>query len=105
VRLRARRPFSRVHAGDLEDVELDARASGHQAPLAAKWVASRARLALAGLAASTLLLFVRSVYRTAELSDGWNGRIIQTQSYFSTCPLARHSRRALTPVQTGLTAR
>lgn len=25
----------------------------------------------------------RSVYRTAELSDGWSGRIISTQLYFS----------------------
>jgi hypothetical protein len=26
---------------------------------------------------------LRSIYRTIELSDGWNGRIIHTQVYFS----------------------
>ncbi|KAF9534641.1 RTA1-like protein [Crepidotus variabilis] len=31
----------------------------------------------------TLLLFIRAIYRTAELSDGWNGRIISTQVYFN----------------------
>ncbi|KAF9517377.1 hypothetical protein BS47DRAFT_1339671 [Hydnum rufescens UP504] len=38
-----------------------------------------------GLAFSTLLLFIRAVYRTIELSNGWGGRIIQTQVYFNVC--------------------
>ncbi|KAF9003011.1 RTA1 like protein-domain-containing protein [Cyathus striatus] len=37
----------------------------------------------AGLALSTLFLFIRAVYRTIELSDGWNGRIISTQVLFN----------------------
>ncbi|KAF8991638.1 RTA1-like protein [Cyathus striatus] len=35
------------------------------------------------LAFSTTCLFIRAVYRTAELSDGWNGKIISTQVYFN----------------------
>jgi hypothetical protein len=38
---------------------------------------------VAGLAFSTLVIFIRSIYRTIELTDGWRGRIIQTQLYFS----------------------
>lgn len=34
------------------------------------------------LAFCTLCIFTRSVYRVAELSEGWNGRLIETQSYF-----------------------
>lgn len=41
------------------------------------------KLMSCGLAFSTLMLFIRTVYRTIELSNGWNGRIIQTQVYFS----------------------
>lgn len=32
------------------------------------------------------LLFTRAVYRTIELADGWDGRIISTQVLFSTSP-------------------
>ncbi|KAF8317970.1 hypothetical protein DL93DRAFT_487538 [Clavulina sp. PMI_390] len=35
------------------------------------------------LAFSSLCLLIRSIYRTIELSNGWNGRIIQTQVYFN----------------------
>jgi hypothetical protein len=31
---------------------------------------------------SSVLLFIRSVYRLIELSDGWTGRIIRTELYF-----------------------
>lgn len=31
----------------------------------------------------TACLFVRSIYRVAELADGWEGRIMSTQSYFN----------------------
>ena len=34
---------------------------------------------LAGMGIMTVCLFIRSVYRTAELSDGWNGTIITTE--------------------------
>ncbi|OSD07746.1 RTA1-domain-containing protein [Trametes coccinea BRFM310] len=30
-----------------------------------------------------IFLFIRSIYRTIELSDGWNGRIITTERYFN----------------------
>ncbi|KAK7694697.1 hypothetical protein QCA50_001885 [Cerrena zonata] len=36
-----------------------------------------------GLFLSSILIFIRSVYRTIELTDGWSGRIIATQRYFN----------------------
>ncbi|THH26450.1 hypothetical protein EUX98_g7737 [Antrodiella citrinella] len=41
------------------------------------------KMLLAGLAFSSTVIFIRSVYRTIELSDGWTGRIIATQVYFN----------------------
>ncbi|KAJ7088164.1 RTA1 like protein-domain-containing protein [Mycena epipterygia] len=43
----------------------------------------RVRLMIFALAFSTLVLFIRSVYRIIELSSGWNGRIIETEVYFN----------------------
>ncbi|KZT70111.1 RTA1 like protein, partial [Daedalea quercina L-15889] len=37
---------------------------------------------LGALAFSSLCIYVRSWYRTAELADGWQGHIIHTQRYF-----------------------
>ncbi|KAF9648845.1 RTA1-domain-containing protein [Thelephora ganbajun] len=39
---------------------------------------------LLGCVFSSLAIYVRSVYRTIELIDGWQGRIITTQIYFNT---------------------
>jgi hypothetical protein len=36
-----------------------------------------------GLCISTVVIFIRSVYRTIELADGWTGTVIRTQVYFS----------------------
>jgi hypothetical protein len=46
-----------------------------------------------GLCISTVVIFIRSIYRTIELADGWDGIVILTQVYFSqsgapTCPRA-----------------
>ncbi|KAL4243408.1 hypothetical protein ABKN59_001269 [Abortiporus biennis] len=43
----------------------------------------KTELMFTGLAFSSVLLFIRSVYRTIELADGWDGRIITTQVYFN----------------------
>ncbi|TFK65841.1 RTA1-domain-containing protein [Pluteus cervinus] len=43
----------------------------------------RTRIMLGALGFNTLCLFIRAIYRTVELSDGWNGRIINTQVYFN----------------------
>ncbi|KAJ7690199.1 RTA1 like protein-domain-containing protein [Mycena rosella] len=43
----------------------------------------RLRLMISALAFSTLVLFIRSVYRIVELSGGWNGPVIQTEVYFN----------------------
>ncbi|KAG8717877.1 hypothetical protein FRC08_006472 [Ceratobasidium sp. 394] len=40
-------------------------------------------LMLVGLAIATLFVLIRSVYRTIELSDGWNGVIISTEKWFN----------------------
>lgn len=37
---------------------------------------------LVALSFATVCIFTRSVYRVAELSEGWTGRLILTQSYF-----------------------
>ncbi|TCD70330.1 hypothetical protein EIP91_003959 [Steccherinum ochraceum] len=41
------------------------------------------KLLLIGLTFSSIVIFIRSIYRTIELTDGWNGRIIKTQVYFN----------------------
>ncbi|KAF8878929.1 RTA1-like protein [Infundibulicybe gibba] len=41
------------------------------------------RIMSIALVFSTLCLFIRSIYRTIELADGWTGRIITTQVYFN----------------------
>ncbi|KAJ7347888.1 RTA1-like protein [Mycena albidolilacea] len=42
----------------------------------------RLRLMVCALGFSTLVLFIRSIYRVVELAGGWNGKVIQTQAYF-----------------------
>ncbi|EMD42085.1 hypothetical protein CERSUDRAFT_120916 [Gelatoporia subvermispora B] len=41
------------------------------------------KLFIRGLALATFFLFVRAIYRTIELADGWNGTVIHTQVYFN----------------------
>ncbi|KAH9057668.1 RTA1 like protein [Lactarius vividus] len=40
-------------------------------------------LMITGLSTMTILLLIRSIYRTVELSDGWTGTIISTQWLFN----------------------
>ncbi|KAF6748225.1 RTA1 like protein-domain-containing protein [Ephemerocybe angulata] len=40
------------------------------------------RYMLGALAISTVVLFARAIYRTIELADGWNGKIISNETYF-----------------------
>ena len=40
------------------------------------------RAFIVALAFATLCIFTRSVYRVAELSEGWEGHLIKTQKYF-----------------------
>ena len=40
------------------------------------------RLFLLALAFATLCIFIRSIYRVAELSEGWAGALIKNQSLF-----------------------
>ncbi|KAK0460205.1 uncharacterized protein EV420DRAFT_1763121 [Desarmillaria tabescens] len=32
---------------------------------------------------NTVCLIVRAIYRTIELADGWDGKVIHTQAYFN----------------------
>jgi hypothetical protein len=50
----------------------------------------KVKLMVVGLAFSTLVIYIRSIYRTVELTGGWSGRIIQTQVYFSTLFIRCH---------------
>ncbi|CAE6506566.1 unnamed protein product [Rhizoctonia solani] len=38
---------------------------------------------LVGLGIATLFIIIRSIYRTIELTDGWNGEIIATEKWFN----------------------
>ncbi|CAE6477532.1 unnamed protein product [Rhizoctonia solani] len=38
---------------------------------------------LVGLAIATVFIIIRSIYRTIELTDGWNGTIISTEKWFN----------------------
>ncbi|KII94270.1 hypothetical protein PLICRDRAFT_422235 [Plicaturopsis crispa FD-325 SS-3] len=51
--------------------------------LAAPRAGPRMRILIASLLFSLCCFYVRSIYRTIELADGWNGRIIHTQVYFN----------------------
>ncbi|KAI5887194.1 RTA1-domain-containing protein [Schizophyllum commune H4-8] len=44
---------------------------------------TKLQLALYLVVASTTLLFIRAIYRTIELSDGWGGEIIKTEIWFN----------------------
>lgn len=56
----------------------------------------RLKLMAGSLALSALLLYIRSIYRTIELADGWNGRIIETEVYFSKSQRFNHTPTKLT---------
>ncbi|KAJ7160614.1 RTA1-domain-containing protein [Mycena crocata] len=43
----------------------------------------RLKLMIAAMGFSTLVLFIRSIYRIVELADGWTGTIITTEVYFN----------------------
>ncbi|CAE6432776.1 unnamed protein product, partial [Rhizoctonia solani] len=38
---------------------------------------------LVGLSIATVFIIIRSIYRTIELTDGWNGTIISTEKWFN----------------------
>ncbi|KIJ38738.1 hypothetical protein M422DRAFT_210772 [Sphaerobolus stellatus SS14] len=44
---------------------------------------TKIKLMVLALALVTVLVFIRTFYRTVELSGGWQGRIIRTQIYFN----------------------
>ncbi|KZP31384.1 RTA1-like protein [Athelia psychrophila] len=43
------------------------------------------KIMMAALSFDTLCIFIRAVYRTIELANGWTGHVIETQVYFNAC--------------------
>ncbi|KAJ7679558.1 RTA1 like protein-domain-containing protein [Mycena polygramma] len=46
-------------------------------------VDSNLKTMICALAFSTLVLFIRSIYRIVELAGGWQGRVLHTEVYFN----------------------
>ncbi|CUA68546.1 putative protein C17G6,02c [Schizosaccharomyces pombe 972h-] [Rhizoctonia solani] len=46
-------------------------------------IPKRVALMLVGLGVASVFILIRSIYRTIELTDGWNGRIISTEKWFN----------------------
>ncbi|KAJ7263442.1 RTA1 like protein-domain-containing protein [Mycena rebaudengoi] len=44
---------------------------------------AKVKTMIAGLALSTLVLTIRSIYRIIEQAEGWDGRILHTEVYFN----------------------
>lgn len=57
--------------------------SDNEPPTGNFFLDKKMKLMLFGTSFSSLAIYVRSVYRTIELTDGWNGRIITTEIYFN----------------------
>jgi len=74
-----KKPVRSTGAPPLDDEER----SGSTEKSALTGLTGRVKLMILGLGISTLFLFIRSIYRTIELSNGWNGCIIGTQRYFN----------------------
>jgi len=55
----------------------------HHALSYASGMDPRMKIMTYAMAFTTTCLFIRAVYRTVELTDGWNGKIIATQVYFN----------------------
>ncbi|KAJ8582766.1 RTA1 like protein, partial [Rhizopogon salebrosus TDB-379] len=47
-----------------------------------RYVSKNLKVMLFGIGFCTLCIFIRSVYRTIELANGWSGPIISTERYF-----------------------
>ncbi|KAH9897748.1 RTA1-domain-containing protein [Cubamyces lactineus] len=69
------RPFRKENLSELEDSTFigSFKRQSLQGPM------KRLRV---GLCIGTALLYIRAIYRTVELADGWTGKVIQTQSLF-----------------------
>ena len=64
----------------------------------------RLKIMLLGMGIMTVLLFIRSIYRTAELADGWDGVIINTEwpfGEFTSCQTSGHSLTQATDIFDG----
>ncbi|KAG2124049.1 RTA1 like protein-domain-containing protein [Suillus clintonianus] len=46
-------------------------------------ISKKMQRTISGLSFCTLCIFIRSVYRTVELADGWSGLVISTEVYFN----------------------
>jgi len=55
----------------------------NEPPTGNYFVDKKMKMMFFGISFSSLAIYVRSVYRTIELTDGWSGRIITTELYFN----------------------
>ena len=62
------------------------------------------KLMMLALGLDGVLIFIRSVYRTIELQDGWTGRIITNEALFSESSVRGRRRLLTTLTQTPWTA-
>jgi hypothetical protein len=67
----------------IHDKPLGGLASSHKGEVPTVLLDKPMQIMIGGLIFNTTCLFIRAVYRTIELSDGWHGRIISTQLYFN----------------------
>jgi hypothetical protein len=76
------RPSTHSNLSD-SSATIEAEASSKAGDLLTEGLNHRAKIMIAGLAFSTVCILIRSIYRVIELSQGWDGRIITTQHYYS----------------------
>jgi hypothetical protein len=76
------RPSTHSHLSD-SSATIEAETSTKAGGLQTEGLNRRAKIMIAGLAFSTVCILIRSIYRVIELSQGWDGRIITTQHYYS----------------------
>jgi len=57
--------------------------ANNQPPTGNYFLDKNMKTMLSGLAISSVLIYIRSMYRVVELADGWSGTIITTEWYFN----------------------
>jgi len=82
VRYSWMRPIRRAPDSESSEYHRDATDSRHDLNERGE-MSHKMQLMVVALCFSTLCLLIRAVYRTIELADGWDGRIISTQVLFN----------------------
>ncbi|KAJ7054248.1 RTA1-domain-containing protein [Mycena amicta] len=77
--------YSVLAADFLNNYRLDkpVREPSHLYPTGRGIIDSKLQAMIYALAFSTLMLFIRGIYRIVELAGGWHGRVLHTEVYFN----------------------